>query len=85
MIFPNAPVAHFGKSEDALQNPEWMFHLRSNSRLGRVLSLDFFVYIILESGATAGHILRPGRCLMNRLGLSLIACVAPHLFLRAMQ
>jgi hypothetical protein len=36
MVLTYAPVAHPGKSEDALQNAERMLHLGSNSQLSRV-------------------------------------------------
>jgi hypothetical protein len=57
MILLDSPVTHFGKSEDATQNEKCVFHLRKNSNLGRVLAFAFLIYIILELGVAAGHIL----------------------------
>ena len=53
MVLLQAPVAHFGKSKDTLQDAERMLHLRPNSGLGRVLALGFLVYMILELGPAA--------------------------------
>src|SRR5208283_6034622 len=70
VVFPDAAIAHLGKSEDALEDAERMLHLRSNSGLGRVLALGFFVYIVLVFGATASHVLCLGSGLMDRLALA---------------
>jgi hypothetical protein len=39
MVLLNPSVSHLLETEDALQNPEWMFHLRSHSGLHPVLGL----------------------------------------------
>ena len=39
MVILNPSVSHFLETEDALQNPEGMFHLRSHSGLHPVLAL----------------------------------------------
>src|SRR5271168_1495685 len=41
--------------------------------------------MVLEPGALAGHVLSPRCGLLDRLGLALIAAVAPHFALLAMQ
>jgi Short C-terminal domain len=81
VVFPDAAIAHLGKSEDSLQDAERMLHLRPDSGLGRVLAPGFFVYIILELGSAAGPILRPGRGLMNCICLPLITRIALTLYL----
>ena len=61
MVFPDAPIAHLGKSEDALQDAKRMLDPGSHSSLGRVLALGLFVNIVLVSGPAASHILCLGR------------------------
>src|ERR1035437_9494056 len=56
-----------------------MLHLGPDSGLGRILAPGFFVYIVLEPGPAAGHILRLERGLMNRFRLPLIAGASPIL------
>ena len=85
MVLPYAPVAHLGKSEDALQNAERMFYFRPDSRLSRVLAPRFFVHMVLVSGSAASHILRLRRGSAYGLRLPLIAAVAPYLALLAVQ
>src|ERR1035437_4911132 len=79
VVLMQTPVAHLCKSEVTLQNTKWMLHLGPDSGLGRILALGFFVYIVLEPGPAAGHILRLGRGLMNRFRLPLITGVSPML------
>ena len=45
VVLFQAPVSHLVEVEDALQDPERMFHLRSNSGLGRVLACCFPNYV----------------------------------------
>ena len=85
MVLCDAPVSHLVEAEDAFQDAEHMFYFCSYFRLRRVLSFRFFVHIVLELRPAAGHILRVWRGLVDRLGLALIAAVAPHLALFAVQ
>ena len=85
MILPDAAVANLGKSEDTLQDAKWMLDLGSNSGLGCVLSLGFFIHIVLVFRPPTSHILRLRCGCTNRLSLALIAAVAPYLALFAMQ
>src|SRR6267142_2270230 len=62
-----------------------MFYFRSYFRLGCVLSFRFFVHIVFELRLAAGHVLRVWRGLVDGLRLALIAAVAPHLPLFAVQ
>src|ERR1700689_5744188 len=62
-----------------------MLHLGPSTRLSRVLALGFFVYIILELGPTASHVLCVRCSLTDRIALSLIACIAPDLAFLAVQ
>src|SRR5258707_11913144 len=62
-----------------------MFYFRSYFRLGCVLSFRFFVHIVFELRPAAGHVLRVWRGLVDGLRLALIAAVAPHLALFAVQ
>jgi hypothetical protein len=55
MVLTYAPVAHLGKSEDALQNAERMLHFGSNSRLSRVCAPGIFIHIVLVSSSAASH------------------------------
>jgi hypothetical protein len=85
MVLTYAPVAHLGKSEDALQDAERMLHFGPNSRLSRVLAPGIFIHTVLVSGPAACHVLRlRSRCADN-IPLSLIACVSPHFLLLAVQ
>jgi hypothetical protein len=83
ILFESA-VSHLIEAEDALQYPEGMFHFCSDSGLGRVLALGLFVHIVLELGATAGHVLSVRSGLADNISLSLIAGVSPHLAFLAM-
>ena len=49
MVFPDASVAHLGKSKDTFQDAERMLYLGSNSGLGGVLALGFFIHIVILS------------------------------------
>src|SRR5579872_6940249 len=62
-----------------------MLHLRSDSRLHPVLGSLYLIYKVLVSGSAAGHVLRLGSRLPDRLSLSLISAVAPHLTLLPVQ
>src|ERR1019366_7443502 len=84
VILFESPVSHLVEAEDALQYPEVMFHFRSDSGLGRVLTLGPFIHIVLELGAAAGHVLSVRSGLADNISLSLIAGVSPHLTLLAM-
>src|ERR1035438_2478361 len=57
VILSQAPISHLVEAEDALQYPERMLDFGSDARFGRVLALGFFVHIVLELGAAAGHVL----------------------------
>jgi hypothetical protein len=85
VVLLQAAEMHFHESEDALQDAaRW-------STLARIL--DFVVFLRLASsstyflnlGAAAGHILRLRRGLANHIALPLLAAVAPHLVLLAVQ
>jgi hypothetical protein len=47
VIFPDAPVAHLGKSEDTLEDAKRMLDFGSHAGLGGVLALGFFIHISL--------------------------------------
>ena len=85
VIFPDATVAHLGKSEDSLQDAKRMLDFGSHAGFGCVLALGFFIHIVLVFRPAASHVLRLRRGFMNRLGLALIAAVAPYLALVAVQ
>ena len=85
MVLRDPPVSDLVETEDTLQYPESMFYFRSHSRLRRVLPLGCFVHIVFELRPPAGHILRVRRGLADRRGLALIAAIAPHLALFAVQ
>ena len=56
VIFPDATVANFGKSEDTLQDAKRMLDFGSHAGLGGVLALGLFVCItIVETGYNAGR------------------------------
>ena len=50
VILLQAPVSHLVKAEDALQYPERMLNLRSNSGLARVLAPGILIHVVLEPG-----------------------------------
>src|SRR6266446_2439588 len=79
MVLLNPSVSHLLETEDALQNPERMFYLGSHSGLYPVLGLLYLIHKVLVSHSSAGHILRLRSRLPDRLSLSLIPAVAPHL------
>ena len=83
VILSEFPASHCVEAEDALQYPERMLHLSSDMRLGRVLALGFFVYIVLELGAAVGHVLGVRSGLTHLIALPLITCIAPHFALLA--
>src|SRR6202051_5015862 len=85
MVLRDATIAHPVEAEDAFQDAEHMFYFRSYFRLGCVLSFRFFVDIVFELRPAAGHVLGVWRGLLDRLRLALIAAVAPHLALFAVQ
>jgi hypothetical protein len=85
MVLGDAAVADLVEAEDTLQDAEGMFYLRSNSRLGRVLSPGFFIDIVLIFRPTAGPVLGMRSGLTDRRGLALIAAIASHLALLAVQ
>src|ERR1019366_10462398 len=85
VILLQAAIAHLHEAEDALQDAEGPLHFRSYSRLGPVLALLHFIHTSLGFRAPVGHVLRPRSGFVNRLGLSLIAAVAPHFRLSAVQ
>ena len=62
-----------------------MFYFRPYPRLSRVLASGFFVDIVLELRPAAGHVLRVRCCLADRFRLALLAAVALHLTLLAVQ
>src|SRR5258708_4889920 len=85
VVFPDAPIAHLGKSEDALEDAEWMLDFGSHASFDCVLALGLFVNVVFVFGPARSHILRLGCGCANRLGLALIAAIAPHLALLAVQ
>ena len=85
VVLLQAAVANLGVVEDALQDAEWPLHLRSNSRLSPVLSPLLLIHAVLCFRTAASHILRMRRGLVNLLCLSLIAAIAPDLFLVAVE
>src|ERR1035438_9260018 len=85
MVLLNPAVSHLLEAEDALQNPERMFDLRSHSGLHSVLGLLYLVHKVLVLPSPAGHILRSRSRLPDGFSLSLISTVAPHLALLAVQ
>jgi hypothetical protein len=85
VILHDAAMAHLAKTEDTLQDAKWPLHLGSNSRLSPVLALLVFIHALLRLDAPVAHVLRFGRGLVNRLGLSLISRVAPDLLLFAVE
>jgi hypothetical protein len=60
------------EAEDAIQDAEHMFHFGAYSRLSCVLSLAFFIGIILKLRPAAGHVLRVRHSLVDRFRLALI-------------
>ena len=85
VVFPDASVAHPGKSKDPLQDAKRMLDFGPDSGLGGVLALGFLIHMVLVSGPAASHILRLRRSSANRLGLALIAAIAPYLALFTVQ
>jgi len=85
MILQDAAIAHLGITEDTLQNAERPLHFCSNSRLSLVPALLVFIHALLGLHASIGHVLRLGRCRVDRLGLPLIAAISPDLVFLAMQ
>jgi hypothetical protein len=85
VVFPDAPIAHLGKSEDALQDAKRMLDPGSHSSLGCVLALGLFVNIVLVSGPAASHILCLGRGCADGFALALIGAIAPYFALFAVQ
>src|SRR6266478_1618267 len=58
MVLFNSSVSHLFEAKDALQNPERVFYLRSDSGLHPVLGLLYLIDKVLVSHSSAGHILR---------------------------
>ena len=85
VVFGDASVSRLVEAEDPLQDAEDMLHLGPHTGLGRVLPFGLFVDVVLELGPLAGHILGEWGGLFDGLGLALIAAVAPHLALFAVQ
>jgi len=85
VVFPDASVTNFGKSEDTLQDAKRMLDFGSHAGLGGVLALGLFIYIILVLGPATSHILCLRRGCVNGLGLTLITAIAPYLALFAVQ
>jgi hypothetical protein len=85
MVLGDAAVADLVEAEDALEDAEGMFYFRSDSGLGRVLPLGFFIDIVLIFRPTAGHVMGMRGGLADRCVLTLIAAIAPHLALLAVQ
>src|ERR1700741_4136598 len=79
MVLLNPSVSHLLETEEALQNPERMFYLRSHSGLPPVLGLLEPVHKVLVLDSPGGHTLRPRSRLPDRFALSLIRAVAPPL------
>ena len=77
VVLPDPSIANLGKSEDTLEDAKRMFHSGSNSGLGGVLALGFFIHIVLVFRPAASHILRLRRGCGNGLGLALIAAITP--------
>ena len=61
-----------------------MFNLRFGPQLCRVLLFHHFIHIISELRSLAGHILSLRRSLLDRLLLTLVDAIAPHLAFSAM-
>ena len=85
VILHDAAIAHPRITEDALQDTKRPLHLGSHSRLSPVLALLALIHSLLGLHAPIGHVLLLGRGLVNRLGLPLIARIAPHFLFITMQ
>src|ERR1700730_10319704 len=85
MVLRDPAVSHLVEAEDAFQDAEHVFYLRSDARLGRILPPGFFVHVVLELRPAAGHVLGLGSGLLDRFRLALIAAIAPYLCFFAVQ
>ena len=85
VVLGDASIPHLVEAEDALQDAEDMLYFRSYSGFRRVLLLCNFIDMVLELRSLAGHVLGLWRGLLDRLGLALVAAIAPHFALLAMQ
>jgi hypothetical protein len=85
MVLGDAPVPHLVEAEDTLQDAEGMLDLGPYTRLTPILLFLYFIHIVLELCALTGHVLGFWSGLFDRLCVALIAAVAPHLALFAVQ
>jgi len=57
MVLGDASVPHLVEAEDTLQDAERVFYLGPDTRLTAVLLFLYFIDIVLELRAPAGHVL----------------------------